>query len=161
MIAVGDEIGAVAIILWVVAMIFIGVNLLRYLGGASMLKVAQDMRAGHFPVGAIADGMLKGIGAVLLIIPGFITDFIALLCFIPLIRRLLFKRWAAKMSFRPTNFSSRPDPFKASPFEQGSFGKGNVYDHDGSTQTNDGPAKKGGALIEQDQATDTPDSKKN
>lgn len=140
MISIGDEIGALPVIIWIIAMIFIGVNLLRYLGASSMLKVAQSMRAGEFPAATIAEGVLKALGAVLLIVPGFITDFFALICFIPLFRRLLLKRWAGKVSMHTAGFARRHTASGDKPFNAG----GNVYDHDG-------PARNGsqtGLLID-------------
>jgi UPF0716 protein FxsA len=144
MIVIGDEAGAWAVILWLVAMIVIGMNLLRYLGAASLLKVAQNMHAGEFPAETIADGVLKAIGAVLLIIPGFITDAIALLCFIPLFRRLLLRRWVTRMSIRTAGFAQRQPPFGPDP-----FGDGKVYEHDGGAARSGGNQSTEGLLIEQ------------
>ena len=147
MIVIGDETGAWAVILWLVAMIVIGMNLLRYLGAASMLKVAQNMHAGEFPAETIADGVLKAIGAVLLIIPGFITDAIALLCFIPLFRRLLLRRWVTRMSARSAGFAHRQ-----SPFGPDTFGDGEVYEHDGGATPSGGKKSTEGLLIEHGKA---------
>ncbi|MDF3013463.1 MAG: hypothetical protein K0Q78_1667 [Cellvibrio sp.] len=85
--------------------------------------------------------------AVIAIIPGFITDFIALLCLIPFVRRLLLKRWLAKIavvaSAGARGFSA--DRFKADPFTSTN---GNIYEHQGSPQT--GPDKTNdGVLIDQ------------
>lgn len=138
MIEIGGEVGALAVIVWLVTMIFIGSNLLRYLGASSMLRAAQSVRSGGvMPAQTLADGLFKAVGAVLLIIPGFITDLIALLCFIPLVRGLLLKRWLAKIAasasargFNTAGFGA--DPFKQSPFTSST---GNVYEHQGSVQT--------------------------
>lgn len=150
MIEVGDEVGALAVIFWLVAMIVIGVNLLRDLGAASMLKAAQGARTGELPGVAIAEGLFKAIGAILLIIPGFISDVLALICFIPWFRRLLIKRWVAKMTVRAAGFANQQSPFGRDPFNQG-FGAGNVYDHDGSAHT-DADSQRGGVLIEQEKS---------
>lgn len=150
MIAIGGEVGALAVILWLVAMIVLGINLLRYLGASSMLRAAQSVRSGGvMPARTLADGLFKAVGAVLLIIPGFITDLMALLCFIPLVRGLLLKRWLAKIAvsasargFNAAGFGT--DPFKSGPFSS----SGNVYEHQGPTRTDTDNAS-GGALIEQ------------
>lgn len=144
MIVIGDEIGALAVILWLVAMIVIGMNLLRYLGAASMLKAAQNMRTGELPGVAIAEGLFKAIGAILLIIPGFISDALALLCFIPWFRRLLIRRWAARMTIRAAGFARQQSPFNRTP-----YGPGNIYDHDGPARTGTDNAHEG-TLIEQE-----------
>lgn len=162
MIAIGGEVGALAVIAWLVAMVFVGLNLLRYLGASSMLRAAQGMRSGAtMPAQSLAEGLFKAIGAVLLIIPGFITDFIALLCFIPFLRRLLLKRWLAKVAanvaargFNAAGFGA--DAFKPTPFTSSS---GNIYEHQGSTQAEADKAGKG-VLIDQQPESPTPKTPK-
>lgn len=161
MIEIGGEIGALAVIAWLGAMIFVGINVLRYLGASSMLRAAQGMRSGGaMPARSLAEALFKAIGAVLLIIPGFITDFIALLCFIPLVRRLLLRRWLAKIAmsagarvrgFNAAGFGAgprNPTPFNSS--------TGNVYEHHDSPQSEVEKAASG-VLI--DQQPESPASK--
>lgn len=141
MLVIGDEVGALVVILWLVAMIVVGMNLLRYLGASSMIVAAQNIRTGELPGVAIAEGLFKALGAILLIIPGFITDALALLCFIPWLRGLLIKRWAAKIAIRAAGFTQRQNPFGRD--------AGNIYEHDGQAQKdNQRPDKS--VLIEQD-----------
>jgi UPF0716 protein FxsA len=149
MIEIGGEVGALAVILWLVAMIVLGINLLRYLGASSMLQAAQNVRSGGaMPAQTLADGLFKAVGALLLIIPGFITDLMALLCFIPLLRRLLLKRWLAKVAVSAGARGFKKAGFGANPFKSGSFSSGgNVYEHQGAPQT--GPDQADGALIDQ------------
>lgn len=151
MIEIGGEVGALAVILWLVAMIIVGINLLRYLGASSMLQAAQNVRSGGaMPAQTLADGLFKVMGAVLLIIPGFITDLMALLCFIPLVRGLLLKRWLAKVAMNASARGFKMAGFGADPFKSGSFtsSPGNVYEHQGSTQT-DSEKDSSGVLIDQ------------
>lgn len=156
MIEIGSEVGALAVIIWLVAMIFLGINLLRYLGTSSILRAAQGMRGGAMPAVTMVDGLFKAIGAILLIIPGFATDFMALLCFIPFLRRLLFKRWLGKMAasasargFNAADFTANPfgGPFNSSP--------GNIYEHrDDVDKETVKPSS--GVLIDQLPETPTP-----
>ena len=160
MIEIGSEVGALAVIAWLVAMIFVGINLLRYLGASSMLRAAQGIRGGAMPAQAMGDGLFKAIGAVLLIIPGFITDFIALLCFIPLVRRLLLKRWLTKIAVaasagaraRGFNADFGANPFKPNPFNSAD---GNVYEHQDSPRKETDKARSG-VLIDQQPESPTP-----
>jgi len=158
MIEIGSEVGALAVILWLVAMIFLGINLLRYLGASSMLRAAQGVRSGGMPARSLADGLFKAIGAVLLIIPGFLTDFIALLCFIPLLRGLLLKRWLAKIAVKASARGFNAAGFGDNPFKSGPFSgaPGNVYEHQGSSR-GAGDKDIPGALI--DQQSEPPPSK--
>lgn len=162
MIVIGSEIGALAVIVWLVAMIFFGINLLRYLGASSMLRAAQNLRSGcAMPAQTLAAGLFKAVGAVLLIIPGFITDFMALLCFIPLVRSLLLKRWLAKIAVNASARGFKTAGFGADPFKPESFtsSKGNVYEHQGSAQA-DSDKVSSGVLIDQQPDSSTPKSPK-
>ena len=154
MIVIGGEVGALAVIVWLVAMIFIGINLLRYLGASSMLRAAQSVRSGgELPAQTLADGLFKAMGAVLLIIPGFITDFLALLCFIPLVRHLMLKRWLAKIAANSQAFGA----FSAGGFTRSS---GNVYEHQGAAKVEPESEEKG-VLIEQQPDSNPSTERKN
>lgn len=132
MIKVGQQIGALATVVWLVLAVFLGINILRYQGVSAMRKAVMQMQtnpAGAQPAQAIVDGLVKAIGAVLLIIPGFATDLLALVCFIPPLRRLLFKRWLGKMVSASASFT-------ASRAGRASF-TGHVYEHQDSTKSAD------------------------
>lgn len=153
MIVIGGEVGALAVIAWLVAMIFLGINLLRYLGASSMLRAAQSVRSGgELPAQTLADGLFKAVGAVLLIIPGFITDILALLCFIPLVRHLMLKRWLAKMAANTQAFGT----FGAGGFTRSS---GNVYEHQGATRVDPEPEEKGILIDQQPESTSSTERK--
>lgn len=151
MIEIGGEIGALAVIGWLMLMIVVGVNLLRYAGASSMLRTAQNMRmGGELPAQALLGNLFKAVGAVLLIIPGFLTDLLALLCFIPLMQRLLLKRWLAKMTVNASAAGFYTTGFNPEHFKQGSFNQrhGNVYEHQGAASS-DKSSKKEGLIIDQ------------
>ncbi len=122
-IKIGAEIGALAVIVWLVGAAFFGVNILRYLGATAMLDAARQMQAGAAPAETLADALVKAIAAVLLIIPGFATDFLAIVLLIPPIRQFLLRRWlrkfALKSSFGATGFGANDQNFG-----------GNVYEHE-------------------------------
>jgi UPF0716 protein FxsA len=164
MIEIGSQVGALVVIGWLIAMIVLGMNLLRYLGASSMLRSAQNLRSGaEFPAQSLADNLFKALGAVLLIIPGFLSDFVALLCFVPFVRRLMFKRWLAKMAIKTATsgfYTSgfKPGHFHQDPFQNSDFAQGNVYEHQGSAHSK---SLKSGVLIEQSPDASESSSSKN
>lgn len=163
MIEIGSEVGALAVIGWLVLMIVVGVNLLRYLGASSMLRTAQNMRmGGELPAQALAGNLFKAVGAVLLIIPGFLTDFLALLCFIPLVRQLLLKRWLAKMAVRASASGFYTTGFTPAGFKRdaSAAGRGNVYEHQGPVAREDESESKNQGLLIDQPADSTPDDKR-
>ena len=145
LIEVGARIGAMATIAWLIAAVVLGVNILRFQGATSMMRAAEEMRAGKAPAQSLADGLIKSLGAVLLIIPGFATDVLAVLCFIPFLRRLVLKRLQAKfahtVNFNAASFSAH--------FDQGTA-QGDVYEHQGDAHKgfdqNSAPDAKGHIL---------------
>jgi len=133
-IKVGQYIGALATVAWLVFAVFLGINILRFQGVSALRKSMEQLQrnpAGAQPGQLIVDSLIKSIGAVLLIIPGFATDALALICFIPPLRRFLFKGWLAKMATRGFMFG-------AGNTQAGGFG-GQVYEHQGSTTPTNEP----------------------
>ena len=68
--------------------------MLRQQGIATLNKAQQRMQSGEMPAQQLLEGMLLLIGGVLLLTPGFITDFFGFCTLIPISRRFL----AAKLS---------------------------------------------------------------
>ena len=122
-IKVGAEIGVLAVIVWLVGAAFFGVNILRYLGATVMLDAVRKIKTGAAPAQTLANALVKAIAAVLLIVPGFATDFLAIMLFIPPIRQILLQRWlqkfALKSSFSSAKFGAKDQNFG-----------GNVYEHE-------------------------------
>jgi UPF0716 protein FxsA len=141
-IKVGAEIGALAVFIWLIGAAYFGTNLLRHLGATAMLNAARKMQAGAAPAETLAEAMAKAIAAVLLIIPGFASDAIAVLLLIPPLRKLLLKYWlrkfAVKSAFNTGNFNDFG--FTGKGFE------GNVYEHQSSVKPVKEHAGKGKIL---------------
>ncbi len=104
-IIVGKEIGVLATLALIILSMFVGFILLRIQGITLLAKMQHELSAGRIPDRELAHGALLILAAILLIIPGFVTDIIGLLLFIPQIRDLLWKWVSKKMTVR-TTFSS-------------------------------------------------------
>ena len=89
---VGREVGALATVGLVVASGIAGVLLLRHQGFGVMARVRAEMAGGGDPSRQLAHGAMIVVAAILLIIPGFITDIIGLLLFLPPVRDLAWSR---------------------------------------------------------------------
>ena len=152
-IALISELGFVGTLMWLVAALMLGLNLLRVQGPASMMRAAQEMRSGGQPGEALADGLCKSLAAVLLILPGIVSDLLALLLLVKPLRRLLFNRVLGRLmantQFQARGFGASHNPFQSSdnPFQSSDnpFQRGNVYEHQGSGQP---PAASPGDAIE-------------
>jgi UPF0716 protein FxsA len=89
---VGREVGALATVGLVLASGIAGVLLLRHQGFGVMARVRAEMAGGGDPSRQLAHGAMIVVAAILLIIPGFITDIIGLLLFLPPVRDLAWSR---------------------------------------------------------------------
>lgn len=85
-IVIGREIG----VLWTLAMVFVtavvGSILLRVQGFGLLARIRAETEAGRVPGRELVHGMMILIAGVLLLTPGFITDTIGFLLFVPAVR---------------------------------------------------------------------------
>jgi len=94
MIRVGGLIGLWPTLGLIVFTAIAGALTLRRQGFTTLNKVSEAMQRGDAPVAPMLDGALMGLGGVLLVIPGFITDAVGLLLVVPPLRALI-ARWIA------------------------------------------------------------------
>ncbi len=92
----GDEFGFWPIFGWVVLTAWLGLRLVKFKGFHLLAQVQMRMMQGQDPQRDVLEGVAVMIGGVLLMVPGFITDALAILCLFPPTRRLvgaLLLRW--------------------------------------------------------------------
>ncbi len=91
-ISIGSEIGAIKTILLIFSTAIIGVYYAKY-EGLKTLKSSFVQLSKNEPVGyEILSGAGIAFAALLLIIPGFLTDLIGFLLIFPVTRKFLFKK---------------------------------------------------------------------
>jgi UPF0716 protein FxsA len=99
-ILVGRAVGVGATLALILLGILAGGYLLRWQGPATLMQVRGDMAARRMPARTLAEGALKALAAILLIMPGFLSDIVALLLLLPPVRAALWRfaerraRWA-------------------------------------------------------------------
>jgi UPF0716 protein FxsA len=92
LIKVGRVIGALPTVAILLAISMTGAWLARSQGFRVIVAIRDELAAGRLPAAHILDGALILTGGILLLTPGFFTDFIGLFFLIPATRMLL-KRW--------------------------------------------------------------------
>ena len=94
-VAVLIQIGQVIGVWWTVALVvttaFIGVNMLRVQGLATLTRANWRMQSGQIPAQEMMEGVFLAIGGALLLTPGVITDVFGFLCLIPVTRIWMVK----------------------------------------------------------------------
>ena len=83
-----EKIGFLWVLLLLIVSWPIGWRLIRYQGRAALRRLRDALSAGQAPTSAVVDGALVLVGAVLLLVPGFITDAIGVLLLLPPSRAL-------------------------------------------------------------------------
>jgi UPF0716 protein FxsA len=119
-IAVAVAIGFLWAFLLTLATSFAGMMILRHAGGSHVARMRVAMAEGNFTsLQADGTGGLFLLAGILLLIPGFITDFLALLLFIGPLRRKLFELLAPAgqrpradgvVDLEPEQWHRVPDP---------------------------------------------------
>lgn len=141
-IQVGEQIGVWSTIGVVVLTAIIGTAMLRQQGLSVLFRIQENLQANRIPVQELFDGVCLVIAGALLLTPGFVTDTVGFLLFVPPYRHWLAgeigKRVIANANVRYTRqtYSTGPDD----PFGQGS----------GNQQGNPGRRPGGGPVIDGD-----------
>ncbi|RYZ92243.1 MAG: FxsA family protein, partial [Moraxellaceae bacterium] len=99
-IKMSEHIGGWATFILLVAGLFFGLQLMRAQGINAMIKANQAAQSAQSPLGPIAEGIVKAFAGVLLIIPGFFSDLIALLILLPFVRKGFAKYLSKKGQFQ-------------------------------------------------------------
>ena len=89
-IAIGQAIGLWPTLLGIVVIALIGSAIIRHQGLALLGEIRATMGQGRLPTRALADAMLVSIAGVLMVTPGYFTDFLGLLLLVPPIRQAIY-----------------------------------------------------------------------
>ena len=95
-IKIGSQIGAFSTIFLVFLTAFFGIIYARYEGFNTLKSGMSQMVKNELPVYEIISGAALAFAALLLILPGFATDFLGLLIIFPPTRKLIFKKVSIK-----------------------------------------------------------------
>ncbi len=103
---VGKEIGVLPTLGLIILSAVLGFSLLRRQGLSLLNQMKAESAAGRTPEKAIIHGTLLIFAGILLIIPGFLTDIIGLLLFIPFVRDLIWNHVLRKRIIMTGNFQN-------------------------------------------------------
>ena len=112
-IAIGNAVGGLVTFLGIFVTAFIGVTLMKRQGMWVLKQWQSSISEGEMDTSTIASGASLVLGAVLMLLPGYVTDLVGLLCFIPVLRVLIGQSLLSRLdgsiySSNPfTDFSSK------------------------------------------------------
>lgn len=99
-IEIGGLIGVWPTIGIVIATAIAGATLLRSQGLATLRSARASLAENRFPIDEVFDGLCLAVAGALLLTPGFFTDAVGLLLFVPPVRAALRRRLAAYVAAR-------------------------------------------------------------
>ena len=108
---VGDAIGGLASFLGIFVTALIGLSLLRSQGNAVMQSMRSQMARGQTGLSQMADSLSLVLGAILMLLPGYVTDSIGLICFIPGVRSIIGTFLLKRMAGRIMNVATKQAGF--------------------------------------------------
>lgn len=89
LILTGSAIGPAPTLLPIAATMLLGAYALQHQGLGVLGRMQRSMDCGLIPTGGMFESLFIVAGGLLLILPGFITDLVGVLCLIPPLRRLI------------------------------------------------------------------------
>ena len=89
LIEIGSLIGSLFTISLILFTALLGIFLLRKQGLKTLKKAKIKMQESEIPTEEIFTGLFLAIGGILLLIPGFITDVLGLVCLVPKTRKYI------------------------------------------------------------------------
>ena len=98
-IEIGGKIGALNTIVLTILTAAAGMFLLRAQGVSILIQAQERLNAGQSPVREILNGILLAVAGLFLLIPGFVTDTIGFLFFLPPLRSLIANSLASHSRF--------------------------------------------------------------
>jgi len=102
-IKVGSQIGAFSTISLIFITAFLGIIYARYEGFNTLKSGMSQILKNEVPIYEIISGAALAFAALLLILPGFATDFLGLLIVFPPTRKLILKKVSIKYSKKKDN----------------------------------------------------------
>ena len=103
-IKIGSQIGAFNTISLILITAILGLIYARYEGFNTLRSAIGQMMKNEVPVYEIISGAALTFAALLLILPGFATDFLGLLIIFPMTRKIIFNKFKKKYSNKSKNF---------------------------------------------------------
>jgi len=139
---VGAWLGAWPTIAIVIITAWLGAKNVKLQGIATLNSVQTKMAQGEMPSDEIVAGLLLVVAGVLLVTPGFVTDFFGLSLLIPNVRNMLIKsvqahlvmnKNAAGFTYQSSAHNQQQEPFSQSPFQQNLSSDKPIEHHQGET----------------------------
>ena len=97
-IKVGQTIGLLPTLALIIGAALLGALLLRAQGLSVLTRLRSNLSTGAMPARTIADTMMIGLAALFFVLPGFLSDVVALLLLLPPFREWIYGQLAKRVT---------------------------------------------------------------
>jgi UPF0716 protein FxsA len=97
---IGGELGVGLTLAWVLVAAMVGLALIRKGGLSALMRLDEALRQGREPGSSLIDGAVFVLAGLLLVLPGFVGDALAVLLILPPTRHFLLRRMASHFETR-------------------------------------------------------------
>jgi UPF0716 protein FxsA len=118
MIKIGSSIGVGWTLILLILSTFIGIGMLRVAGFTTLWRARMRIAMGEVPEKEITQGLTMAVSGTLFMLPGFISDALALLVLLPVTRKLMVGAAMNRLNIRTggaTTYQHRPGEFRQDP----------------------------------------------
>ena len=102
LIKIGSQIGAITTILLIFTTAIIGIYYAKYEGLNTLRSGFSQLSRNETPAYEVISGAAIAFAAILLIIPGFLTDLLGFLLIFPITRKIIFSNFTKKFKSKKT-----------------------------------------------------------
>ena len=102
-IKIGSQIGAINTIILIFVTAIIGIYYAKYEGINTLKAGFSQLNRNQTPVYEVVSGAAIAFAALLLIIPGFVTDTLGFLLIFPISRKFIFSKFTRKVKTKDNN----------------------------------------------------------
>ena len=103
LIKIGSQIGAITTILLIFTTAIIGIYYAKYEGINTLKAGFSQLNKNQTPAYEVVSGAAIAFAALLLIIPGFVTDTLGFLLIFPVSRKFIFSKFTKKVKTKDNN----------------------------------------------------------
>ena len=100
LIKIGSQIGAISTILLIFTTAFVGIYYAKYEGLNTLKSGFVQLSKNEAPTYQVISGAAIAFAALLLIIPGFVTDILGFLIIFPITRKFIFNNFSKKFKYK-------------------------------------------------------------
>ena len=109
LIKIGSQIGAITTILLIFTTAIVGIYYAKYEGLNTLKSGFAQLSKNEMPTYEMISGAAIALAALLLIIPGFVTDVLGFLIIFPITRRLIFSKFINKLKSNKSKYEDKKD----------------------------------------------------